>query len=257
MGRGFIFALVTLLFGTGAFAQSNSVEQSGPITPGHVVCWTVNGVVQDCGPSTNGYANTFGLTSSGGIPFCIQDTKVHTGPYRQFCIGMSSNGASIYLNPFGGAASQNLTFVINGVTYNFPGPGNGDVSGPVTSIDGGLVCWNGTNGTLLKDCSAQLVTPLRSISSGSMDTITSTDANGTIAWDSNSTSPKTEALPVCNTASNGFTVSIKDEIATAGTYPITVSGAQTIDLQTTYIIAFSLQSITIQCDAAAANWIVK
>lgn len=213
-----------------AYGQSNSVEQSGPISPGHVPVFVTNGVIGDGGVSTNGNINTFGITSSSGIPFCLQDTQIHTGPYRQFCFGLTSSGANIYLTPYGGEANQTLNFVINGVTIPFPQP----IPPPPIAA-----------------------TPLRTVTSGSTDTATILDANGTVAWNSSSALAKTETLPTCNFAANGFTVAIKDEIGTAGTYPITITGAQTLDGQAVYIMAFNHQATAFQCDSTESNWVVK
>lgn len=122
LGTRLIAALCCLLLtAASAFAQSQSIQQSGPVTPGHVGCWTTNGILQDCGVSTNGYANTFGITANGGLPFCLQDVRDHTGPYRQMCQGVSASGANIYVNGFNGASAPPFQIIIDGVPYSFPG----------------------------------------------------------------------------------------------------------------------------------------
>jgi VCBS repeat-containing protein len=98
---------------------------------------------------------------------------------------------------------------------------------------------------------------LRTVASGSTDSITSADANGTVYWNSSSSSAKTETLPTCNPAANGFTVSVKDGNGTAGTYPITVAGAQPLDGQTTYVMAFDYQASTFQCAGAENKWAIR
>lgn len=82
----------------------------------------------------------------------------------------------------------------------------------------------------------------------------------TVAWDSATPANKTELLTTngiaCNSATRVFT--IKDEIGTAGTYPITVTPQinDKIDGAGTFILNSNFESITLQCDGAS-NWLVE
>lgn len=199
------------------------VMQSGVVTPTHVATWTTTGVIQDAGTSVNSSATTFGLTASGGTPFCITTAKAPT-PRVQFCMGVSTSAASFFINSYNGASAVPMQIVINGVVYQFPSgnPGLG---------------------------------AFRQITTGSTDTATSLD--GTIAWDSATTSNKAQALYTCGSAGKGNILNIKDEALTAGTYPIIVTPftAETIDGLDVYALAFNGQSLSLQCNGGG-NWIV-
>lgn len=211
-----------------AFAQNQTVKQSGSVTGGHVTCWTYNGIVQDCGVSTgSNSANTFGLTANGGYPFCIQNTNTHTGPYVQLCEGISTSGAAISINSFNGASAPPFSVVINGTAYPFP-----------SGVPYGA-------------------TPIRTVSSGTSDSVATADQNGTVAWNSNSTSAKSESLFACTSLISGFTVTIKDQYGSAGTYPITISSSSNIDGQPVYIMSFNYQAVTLQCNGTTTTWIIK
>lgn len=54
-------ALLFLLLATAARAQNSAVQQSGPIVPGHLVCFSIGNVIYDCGPG--GGALGIGQTS--------------------------------------------------------------------------------------------------------------------------------------------------------------------------------------------------
>lgn len=119
--KSLAWLLTVLVVSSSAYAQSQGVQQSGPVTPGHAGCWTTNGVLQDCGVSTNGYTNTFGITANGGTPFCITNTKVRTGPYYQMCMGISGSSAAISINGLGGGTAPPFSIIIDGVPYTIPG----------------------------------------------------------------------------------------------------------------------------------------
>lgn len=210
-----------------AMSQSQSVRQSGPVTNSHATCWTTEGVIQDCGVSTGPNSlSTLGITANGGYPFCITNTKALTGPYVQICEGISTSSAAISINSFNGAAAPPFAVIINGTAYPFPS------SVPFSA------------------------SPLRTIASGTTDSVSSADQNGTVAWNSNSTSAKTESLFACTALISGFNVTIKDEFGTAGTYPITISSASNIDGMSGYIMAFNYQAVRLQCDGSTSKWVV-
>lgn len=97
----------------------------------------------------------------------------------------------------------------------------------------------------------------RIIASGSSDTAFTTDT--TIAWNSSTASGKTETLYACNAANAWKTLIIKDEIGTAGTYPITLtpSAGNTIDGMSTFPMPANFYSAPIQCSGVSGNWLVE
>lgn len=266
-----------------AYAQSQAVRQSGAITASHLACWTFNGVVQDCGPSTLPFATSFGLWGTG-TPFCVLNTQItavnqNTQPYYQLCMGYTtgSTAGTISLTPFNGAGNIPLDLIIDGVTYSIGGSGNwlsvlldqqfgsapGDILCRSTSVwtalpPGGAGQYLQTNGS--SGCPSWVTpgsvfsNPIRTISSGTTDTASSTD--GTIAWNSSSASAKSQTIYACNSSVTGRVLIIKDEVGTASTYAITITpAAGTVDKQSSYVMVFNFQSVTLQCDGTTNNWL--
>lgn len=141
--------LAALLFGFVLPAHSQ-VLQSGSVTPNHVVTWTANGVVQDGGTA----AAPAGLTSLGivgaGPSFCQYSAGLTSGAYQQLCFGATTaSGATISLQNFGTAPAGAISFVVNGITYAFPGslsnitlgttPVIGGVNGECLTVNGAVV----------------------------------------------------------------------------------------------------------------------
>lgn len=215
-----------LVLSTQSFSQSQTVAQSGVVTNGHVASWVRNGIIQDAGTANLGNITELGITKNGGRPFCISNTNTR-GQYVQMCQGISTSGAYITIDGFNSASAPPFDVIINGVPYPFPS------SVPYSA------------------------TPIRTVSSGTTDAVASPDQNGTIAWNSSSTSAKTETLFACSSLISGFTVTIKDQIGTAATYPITITSASNIDGSTSYYMAFNYQSVTLQCNGGTTSWIVK
>lgn len=141
--------LAAALFGF-TFPAHSQVIQSGSVTPGHVVTWTTNGVVQDGGTAaapTN--LTSVGILSNGGPALCATSSVI-TGPYNQLCFAVSTSApATISLQNYGGAPSETLNFSVNGINYPFPGslstitlgttPVNGGTNGLCLVISGTVV----------------------------------------------------------------------------------------------------------------------
>lgn len=87
----------------------------------------------------------------------------------------------------------------------------------------------------------------------------------TYAWDSPTVGAKSETIGVaCSSTTPGETITIKDEIGTAGTYPISVmpQSGNTIDGIGSFTLNSNFESITLQCDwysgmTSIPNWIVE
>lgn len=220
--RNILKSLILLVASTPALAQS--VQQSGSVTPGHAAQWVTSGVVKDAGPATAGNLTELGISRNGGLPFCISSDPNPGNPRVQICEGVSLNGDGfISLNSYNGAAQVPLYFIVNGVTYQ---PFGGPVNGPA----------------------------IRVVASGTTDI--SSSADGTIAWNSSSAAPKTDTIYACTLQFQGRLLTVKDEIGTASTYPITLSPASgTIDGTASYVLPVNKQSATLQCDGAS-NWVV-
>lgn len=150
--------LLAVMTATPAFAQSGTaVRQSGNVTPGHVPMWTTNGVIQDGGTAAQGFLTSLGVTNNSGPGICINSAPI-TAPYNRLCFAVSTAAnASISLQNLGGAPAERLNFIVNGVTYPFPGPGTGDVLGPGASTVGHVAIWNDTLGILLADAGNAIV----------------------------------------------------------------------------------------------------
>ena len=140
-----LLVALLLLISAPALAQ---VKQSGSVTPTHAVCWTTNGIIQDCGTAAIPYLSTFGVVGSG--PSLCQNSGAITGPYNQLCFAATGTGGGFSWTSFGGATGV-PSFNINGTIYPFPFSTSGIV-GPATTVSGDLACWNNAVGTLLKDC---------------------------------------------------------------------------------------------------------
>jgi hypothetical protein len=144
-----VLALALSLFLTTAASAQSYIYQSGNVTPNHAVRWITNGIVGDAGTAANGFLSSIGVLAQG--PGLCQQSAAPPSPYNQLCLGVNTAGAAtISLQNYGGAAAQNLNFVINGVTYPFPYT-IGGIVGPSTSTVGDLVAFNNTTGSLAKD----------------------------------------------------------------------------------------------------------
>lgn len=131
--------------------MSGAITQSGPVADGHVAVFVKNGVVEDGGPASNGVLSEVGITNDGALALGINAGAV-SGPYVQYGVSVASNGTiTVSANGFNGAPGVSLVYDINGVTYGFPGPGFGDVSGPSSAANENLASFNGTTGTLIQD----------------------------------------------------------------------------------------------------------
>jgi hypothetical protein len=143
------------------------IEQSGAITPGHVVAWTTDGVAQDAGTPLAPFATTLGLLSNSLTAFGIANAPV-TGACNQVALGFDAvtGNAALSVSAFNGAQEVAFEVIVNGVTYPFPGAGGGNVVGPPSSTGGDVALFNGGTGALLKDGGNAKVTGTLTITTG-------------------------------------------------------------------------------------------
>ncbi len=119
--------LIKRLCGSALFAVAltsvavGQVSQGGQVTPGHVPIWITNGVIGDGGTAASGNLTSLGVTNNGGPGICENSGPI-TGPYNQLCLGVSTSApAALTLQNYNGAPNESLNFIINGITYPFPG----------------------------------------------------------------------------------------------------------------------------------------
>jgi len=118
-----------------ALAQGGPVQQTGPVTPGHIAVWATNGVVQGGGPATNGKVTNLGILGTG-LPSCINDVPEGSiGGWHQLCFGSNVNGTGALLSyqALGGATPLPLQCSVNGTTYNC-GASAGPIGGTNTQV---------------------------------------------------------------------------------------------------------------------------
>jgi hypothetical protein len=94
-----LLAIASLAFAAAAHAQSYTVQQSGPVVPGHIVCFNFNGTIYDCGP--------------GGGALAIGQTSIVGG-------GVNQNGGLLFDN--GGVLGIEAASTFLGGLFTSPGP---------------------------------------------------------------------------------------------------------------------------------------
>lgn len=159
-------ALALLLTMTTGAARGQVFQQGGVI-PQHFTMWSANNAVKDAGTSAqmpqglqpfevgitsapNKSGNPFPATATGHGPngenVCLYDSPI-TVPGHYLCLSpnLGNNTAAISVGAIGGATTGSLEFILNGTPFPFPGPGGGNVVGPVSPapVLGDLVQWNG------------------------------------------------------------------------------------------------------------------
>jgi hypothetical protein len=149
-----------------AFQGSQSppfVQQSGTVTPGHVLAWTTDGVVQDAGTPLNPGATTLGLLNSSLNAFGIANAPpTEPGPFSTLTLGYNpaTGNAALNVMSFNGATPIGFEINVNGITYPFPG---GSVRNNFTVANGQIFKpngerWQGQGFCVRSDTLAQTVT---------------------------------------------------------------------------------------------------
>ena len=140
-----VFGVLVWLLALVVPGLSQSVLQSGDITPRHVPNWVTNGVIGDGGTAADSPITTLGVTSNTQAGFCVSSGRNTAAGRQQLCFGapLGSN-AVISLQNYGTAAAQGLTFVINGVVVSLPSTGGDFITGTGPYAAGGVPCFSGT-----------------------------------------------------------------------------------------------------------------
>lgn len=144
-------ALATLLMGGPALSQS--VLQSGAVTPNHLARWIANGTIGDGGTAADSPVTSIGVTSNTTAGLCISSGRSTAAGRQQLCMGAPlGSAAQISLQNYGTAVAQDLQFVINGSTIVIPATAGGTIPTISTpQIDNNVICANSTAGAL-KGC---------------------------------------------------------------------------------------------------------
>jgi hypothetical protein len=137
-----------------ARAQGSTVYQNGTVIANHIAKFVTNGRIADAGGLSGDTAGQglapLAITDGKALGLCL-NSALTTGAYNAFCFGHDSDSnALIAIDSQGGLADKALKIRLNGTTYDFPGPGNGNVLGPTPAPpSGNIALWNG--GQTLKD----------------------------------------------------------------------------------------------------------
>jgi hypothetical protein len=248
-----VIALAIIAAPASVYAQS-ALLQGGPLTAGHVPMYinsySQQPVVVDSGPASGGPPGTglgeLGLTARGtgtppyanagtgpfGTNFCDYDAPITNATgYHYLCWSPNAQGGGLIAFGAGGTASpEALQIAVNGTLYQFP-PQN---------YPGGGIYYH------------------RRTITGTATTDTALLSDVVINWNSTAASAKSETLPGCTTANDGELLIIKDEAATAGVYPITLTPLSgTIEKTSSFSASISAGSWSVVCDGSTTNWTVN
>jgi hypothetical protein len=204
------------------------------------------------GPITFTLARANGATTSGadGVGFCFDDLSAHgftlatsTSTFSGFP-GVSGSSATFQANSAVCASSDGADHWSLGVT---PGLATASAFGIVKPDGSTLAISNG----VLSATSYDGIT--RTVESGTIDSAAATD--GTIVWNSSSSSAKTETLPQCTSSAGiaGHTFWVKGAKGDEATNNITVqaSGGSTFDGNAHAIVNMPYGAYGFQCDGGS------
>ena len=157
-----IGAFLTAAAFVGSFGASAQVFQSGGINPNHVVMWTADNAVQDAGFAVGATVAGQGIgellqvnptsppgSGPDGTHVCLYSAPLAV-TYSYLCFDANALGGAL-IDVGGSAGNTGLNLKINSALYSFPGPGYGNIIGPLTTTINEPVVWNSTGGTLVKD----------------------------------------------------------------------------------------------------------
>ena len=214
-----MYLIAALSFSFPAFGQS--VQQSGSVVQNHVPVWITNGVIGDSGTASDSPVSTFGVTNNGGPGICVSTGRVTASGRQQLCLSASLAGhASLSLQNYGTASSQSLDFIINGITYPFPGSLS-QVTIGTTPIIGGTIdnCLYVNTSNLVdnKACSLSSIVAL----TGDVTATGPGTVPATLATVNNNTGTFGSA-----TATASFTVNGKGLVTAASNITIDIPGTQ-------------------------------
>ena len=80
--------------------MSGSVQQAGPITPGHAASWGSNGVILDAGAPNAGVIKEFGVTNNGSVAIGVIDNAGTPNTYFQISVN-NTGTATLAVSAYG------------------------------------------------------------------------------------------------------------------------------------------------------------
>lgn len=179
--RGFLAGLAVALL-AGCAAAQGTIQQSGPVTPFHAPTWLQNGVQADGGTPAVPAIDALGIFGGASCPLGVS-SQTGAGnsktPHSLFTLCQTDGATTFTFAGVNGEPTPDVFFNIGGTSYPFPGPGNGDVLGPLTSTAGNQTCFNASNGTIIIDC-ANFATPAAATPLNGADNWLATQSGSTV-----------------------------------------------------------------------------
>lgn len=201
-----------------AHAQSYSVQQSGPVVPGHIVCFSMTGTVYDCGP--------------GGGALAVGQTSIIGG----------INGGFLYDNN-GVLGTQSLSTLLSSA-FNAPPP-----IGSVTPNTGSFTAITAQTSAT----NVSLITTLGSVSippTGQQTLIVRQTAPNTVSI----ILPASAYYPLCPAfACPQFTIKDGAGVAASDNITILAADGKTIDGKSSLVMPVNFESVTVVLDGAQWN----
>lgn len=218
--RKILALLASLLIGAPAYGQS--VSYTGTITRNHIPVWVSPGVLQDGGTSASSLISSIGITNNNGCALGINSAVTTSGAWNQLCLGVSTTGAAtISLQNYGAASPQVLNFVINGITYPFPGALSSITIGstPVTGGTDNLCLYVAGSVVGQQECTLSAITSLTGdvTATGPGVSVATLAASGVVAGTYGSVS----TIPI-------ITVDVKGRVTGATTTPVGITVGSTL-----------------------------
>jgi hypothetical protein len=245
-GTGFVFRN-----SNGSYGLHNafySITSSSPLvltTSGS----TISGSILQSSSTQNGYLSNTDWNTFNSKVGTNGATATGTWP-----ISVTGNASTVTTNAnlTGDVTSVgNVTSISNSVVTGKTLSGLSIAVGTVSSTDTILTAI----GKILGNIGSQ-TNGGRVISSGSSDTMVSTD--NTIAWNSSTASTKSQSILACTSDSSiaWKSIQIKDEIGTSNKYPIVVTPVSgTVEGLSSISISGEKPAVKLQCDGVS-NWMM-
>lgn len=152
--RNKLYATLVLLasvLASGA-ALSQSVMQSGAITPNTSPIWSGNGIIKGGNTATDSPLTTFGVTRDAVDAICVSSARSTAAGRNQLCLQAATSGpAKISLQNYGTATPQDLQFVVNGTPVTIPTGGGSFLLNTGGQTTGHTPCFTSTT-NVMEDC---------------------------------------------------------------------------------------------------------
>lgn len=231
-------------------ALSQSVMQSGSVTPNTSPIWSGTGIIKGGNTATDSPLTTFGVTRDAVDGICVSSARSSAAGRNQLCLQAATSGpGKITLQNYGTATAQDLQFVINGTAVTIPTGGSAFVQATGTLISGNFPKWSGTSGLLI-DSGMTAATGTQY----GLGYYTASGAIGSTAAGTNGQIPvaQTSSAPLWKTLSGDVsTISAAGAVTLAGvngvTYPASYSANGVLYAATTTSVSSTVTSNTGYC----------